>query len=661
MNNRHADWLCELPLPIIATVIPTPKLLAIRLPDMSALTWNEIEKILQRLSVRAVQIDRPATFYQDVLDSMAAVADGGAAVWLLSANRDSDRMLENHDAQANNGHNWYLSQPDQRERLVRLASDEPDARPLNPQETGEKTLVRTIEIDRRPVALMEVSIASTTDAQQRHTIEQVADAVVEVASDWHRNRELNRLRTENHEWTQLLRVQFDVLTSARRESYWHVLANESRRFVECDRVTVLTQTDRKPTIVAVSGLDQWDARSKAMQSLQAAVGQLAEAGELEWEWAADAEDSGAFEDYLKVSSPRSVRIRCVEDSGKERPLPAVWFVCESFEARPEDVDEAGRLQRFVEAVARPSLTSGARANRKRSVTRGIRKIVILAVLAAAVAAMFAPVPFRIRGDGELLPVNRADVFAPALADVERVLVREKQQVTENQDLLELVDDKLDFELSQVLGNRKTAESRLATIRNERVRLGREGQGSSIEALRLSAEETEVQALISSLEEQQALCEEQREKLTLTSPISGTITTWDFEQLLEGRPVRPGQRLLTIAQLDGEWTVEALVPDEHIGFIREQWEASDGQVSVNLTPATDSESMLTGVVTDIAPATELNAASETVVRIRIEIDRDKLTDARPNATVVARFDCGERPLGFVLFHDLIRRVREWQMF
>ena len=54
-------------------------------------------------------------------------------------------------------------------------------------------------------------------------------------------------------------------------------------------------------------------------------------------------------------------------------------------------------------------------------------------------------------------------------------------------------------------------------------------------------------------------------------------------------------------------------------------------------------------------------SGNTVLVRVAVDKDTLPDLRDGAKVTARVHCGERPLGYVLFHDLIETVQAKVLF
>src|SRR5690606_41923124 len=80
---------------------------------------------------------------------------------------------------------------------------------------------------------------------------------------------------------------------------------------------------------------------------------------------------------------------------------------------------------------------------------------------------------------------------------------------------------------------------------------------------LSAEQEELRQLFASQLERLALLRSQRDSLTVKSPLTGEILTCDTDQALLDRPVRRGQRWLTVADLNGPWEAELELPDDRV--------------------------------------------------------------------------------------------------
>jgi hypothetical protein len=94
---------------------------------------------------------------------------------------------------------------------------------------------------------------------------------------------------------------------------------------------------------------------------------------------------------------------------------------------------------------------------------------------------------------------------------------------------------------------------------------------------------------------------------------------------------------------------------------------------------DSEDKLQGRVVEIAPSAETNGEKGNAVRMRVAFDQKelaKLVDAdatsdaaiaalkqelKVGADVKAKIDCGRKPVGYVLFHELWEFIQSRILF
>ena len=174
---------------------------------------------------------------------------------------------------------------------------------------------------------------------------------------------------------------------------------------------------------------------------------------------------------------------------------------------------------------------------------------------------------------------------------------------------------------------------------------------------LSAEREELEKLLDSLHTQSQLLDRELDELTLRSPISGLVLTWDVENLLRRRPVRRGQLLMTVADVKGPWILELEVPDYYIGHVlNARGRNSDGEPSLTFVLGTDPGAVYRGRVLHIASSTTTNEEQRPVVEVQASVDQPIRSGMRPGATVLASIHCSRAPLIYVWLHDVIDVVR-----
>ncbi len=336
-------------------------------------------------------------------------------------------------------------------------------------------------------------------------------------------------------------------------------------------------------------------------------------------------------------------------------------------------------------------------------------VALLALAAAAAALVFIPAELRIEARGELQPQRRYDVFAPHDGVVTQVRVKHGQHV-EQADLptrsvsenaltrsvsegtlprrasegdqppgaaptdagapqrgllAVLTNTELDYELSRLKGEIGTAKKRQDTagirvLQLQNARTVAESQ----ERDKLMAEASELEENIDSLRKQLAILERQQREMAVYSPAAGQVVTWNVEQTLDRRPVRRGQRLMQIADAQGPWVLELHLPDRHVGHVLAAQSEAGANLEVEFILATDPETTFTGRIERVAETTDNDEVHGPSVLVTVSLDertRSQIAGLRPGATVIGRIACGQRPLGYTWFHDLIDAVYTWIWF
>ena len=485
-----------------------------------------------------------------------------------------------------------------------------------------------------------------------------------------------------------------------------VLANEARRIIGCDRVSVLVKRGRKLRLEAVSGQESIERRASAVQAVEALVRVVAKAGDPLWHPDPASELPPQIEEELEVyvdeshatalaiiplEKPRptpvvqtggvdAVAVAKAEAAPKVAPEPigalvAEWFSSSTFEggkrARVELVAEHGRVA-LANALAHTSLPLYPLLNllgkSKVLVTaRNLPKTILatLAAAAAVLALVLVPADLRLEGKGTLEPVHHRDVFAGIDGVVESIApgVEHAADVKEGQLLATLRNIELDVALTDVLGRKAASEEQLVSTRRA---ILEDNKISADEKTRMAGRAAQLQREIESLEAQRTLYEAKKLDLAVRSPIDGVIVTWQVRDRLMLRPVEKGQVLLNVADKTGPWELEIHLPDDRLGHVNRAYaeaRAAGRELEVDYILATDPGTRHVGTVKEIHEQAEVRGEQGNTVLLRITIDpsRHEKEELGAGASVTARINCGKRPLGYVIFHDLVAFVQQHILF
>jgi hypothetical protein len=209
------------------------------------------------------------------------------------------------------------------------------------------------------------------------------------------------------------------------------------------------------------------------------------------------------------------------------------------------------------------------------------------------------------------------------------------------------------EKSRLSGNLQTAQAKRDAVRTTRSRP--DNSADSTEQDRLASEEQQLVSQIEGLENQLAIARRFRDELNVSSPLTGVVLTWNPHQLLDDRPVKQGQLLLTVADPSGPWILELRVPDREAGHVLAGRKRNQSDLPVTFLLASDPAVTHRGHLERLAVATD-PAGGRPAVDAVVAIDDSLPTDARAGTHVVARIHCGRRSIGYVWLHDLIDFVR-----
>ena len=137
-------------------------------------------------------------------------------------------------------------------------------------------------------------------------------ALAELTEDFHRNHQLGQLRELEHHWREYELFALRVHRSLDLTQTAYLIANEGRRLIGCDRVSVLACRNGKCRALATSGVDTLDRRAELVRRLECLANRCATAGDTVWYSEAATDVSAEIEEplhaYLDKSHARVLAI-----------------------------------------------------------------------------------------------------------------------------------------------------------------------------------------------------------------------------------------------------------------------------------------------------------------------------------------------------------------
>jgi hypothetical protein len=516
--------------------------------------------------------------------------------------------------------------------------------------------------------------------------------VCEFAGDFLKARRLAHLSEKQSLWEQLetftrsAHEKLDVRHTA------YTIANEGRRLIGCDRVSVAIRRGGRCPIEAVSGQDVFDKRSNVTVMLGKLANAVVKTAEDVW-YAGDTADmapqvEAALDTYVDESHTKAIAILpLIEPRDEEAKFaedeeidPARVIGALIVEQMVDSRTPEGFLQR-VNVVRQHSAMALANAleheglflmpvwrtlGKSTKLFRGRtlpKTLAVIGLIAAAVAILtFWPADFNLKGDGKLVPTLRRHVWAEVDGEVQEVHVVHDQPVKKGEILVVQESPDLEKEIESLNGQ---LQSDIAEIESTRAELIDNDELNDIERSQKQSQIAQLGQTIKSLQKQLDLVLVKKEKLQVRSPIDGRVVTWNVEDRLRRRPVNRGEELLEIADPSSPWELEVTMPESRMGHIAKAWTETKGELPVEFILAINPGEKLDGKVEEIHRSAEVRGDSGNTVMVRVSFDQNRLRevveDPKIGNTATAKIYCGQRSLGYVWLHDLVDFIRAKILF
>ena len=646
-------------------------------------------------------------FYPELLSRIiTALAAAGGAIWLL----DEDRQLNLQDQI--NAEPSILEEDNEdatrHTRLIQRVANTGQSLLVPPYSgttdgesegnpTGYLLCLGALQHDGHNDGLIEIFQRPGTAPDTQRGYLRFLQQMCELAAEWLRSQKLRTLGDRQTLWQQA-----DSFARATHESLdlketAYIVANEGRRLIGCDRVSVAIKKGRKCKVQAISGQDTIENRSNIVTALNNLSTRVVAAGEPLWHDGAT-EDlppqiEEALEDYVDESYGRNIavlplreperRLGLDNESGAageidrdnaHRGEVIGALIVEQIESDiPEDVFRA-RCDLVYEHGTRAIANSRAHSNlflmplwralgraswvlRARTLPKTIGVVGLL--LAVVLGLTFIKKDFNLEAEGTLVPQEKREIFAPMDGEVIAVNFDHDDPVQQNDVLIELRNRDIEIQIADIEGQIQTNLAEQAKVQGQ---LSRRQLLKPSELRSLQAEKNELQTKDSVLQRKLKLQQDRKAELQIRSPIKGTVVSWDVEKNLRQRPIMTGQVLMEVADLEQNLVLEVELPEKREGhldeYISQQRLTDRDQLSVTYILATDPDEPMDAklLIDSISKRADANEEHGAVIRMRADPDQATLRNLqpRPGAKVIAKIYCGRRSSGFVFFHE----IYEW---
>lgn len=681
---------------------------------------QEIQGLVQEVVELSKSDVETAEFYAGLLDrAVAALAAIGGVVWSIDettgfkleyqSNLRGSGLADNPAAQMQ--HARLLEDIAKKGEPTLVAphsgsggeGDDDDHVAANP--TDHLLVVAPIQTDRGVDGLVEVFQRPGARPTTQRGYLRFLMQLCELAGEYLKTRRLRHFATKQTLWEQLESFTSQVHQHLDSRETAYTIANEGRRLIGCDRVTVVLKKGTKYVVESISGQDTFDKRSNVVRLLRNLSKVVCKSGEDLW-YTGDTSDLApqvekAVNAYVDESHTKQLSVLPLREADpneddkenrrkKENMLGAI-IIEQLVDSRPPD----GLMQR-VDVVRKHSATSLTNAQSHESLfllpvwkfigksrvlttARNLPKTIAASIVLAGLvaAAILVPYEFTMVADGQLLPEVRRNVFADLDGTIDDVKVSLNTPVKEGDVVAEMRSTDLEAEVAALDGEVQKTQEQIAAARKKReMMLDQRSRASEADMAQVTGEIKQLLKVMESYETQRRLLNEKREGLLVRSPINGKVVTWRVEERLKGRPVRKGQQLMEVADPSQRWELDIFVPESKMGHVIERLQKlreQDPNAKLKLTfiLATHPSEKLEGTVEEIHTSAEVHGDEGNTVRMTASFDQallknqlginDIVNDLKVGQDVKVKIDCGERPVGYVLFHDLFEFIQSRILF
>lgn len=505
---------------------------------------------------------------------------------------------------------------------------------------------------------------------------------------WSEQQDLAKLTQHADSWHDRLEFITEVHRSIDKTETCYAIANEARRLLGCDRVSVGTWNGRRCKIIAISSQDRFDNRANVVRLLSNVATASVSADSPFWITGSTQgmapEVAGKINDYLDESHSRTLAVipllarppetpdlemksRRKEESKK---LGVIIFEFFDADVAESQIDENSQLIVNQSQLALENARKHGeifmlpvwqrlgwlqkllfRDHRAKTMT-GLSCLAILILM-----LLFFPKELKMKVDGVMHPTVRRTIFAQTDGVVREVFIKERQQVGKNQRLLQLENKDLDLQINESESQLEILNGQIADA-NSMLSSGlRDPLERADMSMAIRQYEKQKETLIAQLK----LMDDKKSFQEITSPIVGTIITPQPKRRYKDFPVTANLALLEVAELNGTWQLELKIPQNKVAYIDEAFKENGGQpLDVIFKIGTNPNLNLKGTVDNIDQRAVPSETGAPDFRAIVEIDSSQLKDLqeelRSGAGATAKIHCGKRSLGFCCFYQIYDFMR-----
>jgi hypothetical protein len=551
---------------------------------------------------------------------------------------------------------------------------------------------------------------------------QFLGTISDLVARYQRNRRVGQMAGQEQLWIQLEAFSRQAHATLNPTEAAYLIANEGRRLVDCDRLSVGIRMSRKTRIESVSGSDVVEKRSNLVKLMRKLYDAVLRWGE-KLVYTGIKDDSlppdvlKALDAYLAESNSKILVLLPLRDEREKesKKPPRSGLLMECFETTEESQELIGRL----EVVGRHSVSALYNAIEYRRIPfrwvwlpmaklqeglggrgRAIAVVVLLALVALGSVLYLYPMTLKMDGKGKLLPITRYQVYTPDSGTILGIYPNSKEKTFgEGANLIDVFSPDIAKGLAQLEAEIKAAQAsvELAKKNVTDANAKAEDRKALVEATAvLTEKQAKRDALTQGLfmnadklgqffvrspnftPEENVRRDRFRTEYNLDRNKRGmwTMLSTDQRENLVGKRVDPTVPLMRIGDLESGFEVELRIPQKHVYQIKSAFERLGvDELDVDLKVRSEPTQTFKGKLPlrriggEATAERDDNNEPEPVVVAYVELDHKDIPmkDRVPlrlrttGIEVLTKIRCGEARAGYVLFYGVWEFICEKILF
>ncbi len=678
-------------------------------------TKQQIRQLVTEISELARTECSVQDFYQGFLTrTTGALASDGGAIWIRES---SQQPLKIHyhinlkqtvlasDPAAQKKHSDLLN------RIVEAGEPEvvaPYAESADSSHGGNPTdkllIFGPIVVNHEVIGLVEILQRPGAGPTTQRGYLRFLMQMCELASEFLTNEKIRSFHTQQSMWGKFDQFVQTVYASLDSSKTAYSVANEGRRVIDCDRVTVLLGRGRSMKVRSISGLDSIERRSDQVKHLTRLGRAVVKGRSALWYDGSRATDENLppqiqakLHPYIDRSHSKLLAViplfatvspdpdsdpdlgleaNNVGRSGRsDQPIGALVVerlkdstLTEDFKKRAEAVvgHSEVALTNSLEHNAIFLMPLWKAIGKVMSAFQGGNLLKTLFVsgiaLAVGLCLCWIPWPFSLAAKGALIPEVQSEVYAQSAGVMEELFVSDQGDtpVTQGQVLARMSNNDLAVAIENLRNSIVEAETRQAI--NESLRAQDDLSEYERQTIEIEIEQARQEKIGLRKELQLRLVENAH--LEVVAPATGTVVNWQARQNLINRPVERGQSLMTIVDPNSNWLLELELPERRLGHLMDALADAKNPLKVTFAMASMPNKEFEGQLHLVDHQLDVHSDQGNTCLVRVtfdysDLDRELL---RAGTRVNASIECGTCSIGYAMFHEVIETVQsKWMLW